>query len=232
MDFNELIRTITSYLPKIIAALPVAAGIILGTLLLNLAVGRGLVLLARRTSLNETAMLPFARIVRWALRFVALILILGVFGFEIGGLWAMISTILGLVAIGFVAVWSLLSNMSATALILVLSPFEIGDDVEFAGEPVQGRVVNLNLFFTTLLTHDGRLMQIPNNLFFQKVLRRLPNGRKLGLARQLNLSVNADLPPPPPPAAVATSAASTPPAPNPLMSVPDPRSMNIPGSRP
>lgn len=51
-------------------------------------------------------------------RFLAGILILSVLGFEIGGVWAMLSTIMGLVAIGFVVMWSILSHTSATMLIL------------------------------------------------------------------------------------------------------------------
>jgi small-conductance mechanosensitive channel len=229
MDIHELISAITDYFPRLIAALPVVAGIILGTILLNLAVNRGLMIIARRTSFAEADIVPFTRLTSWAFRFVALVLILGVFGFEIGGLWAMISTILGLIAIGFVAVWSLLSNISSTALIVIMSPFEIGDDVEFAGESVQGRVVNLNFFFTTLLMHDGRYVQIPNNQFFQKVLKRTRNERTISLAAQLNLHANAALPPPPPPPPPADAAKA--PAPDANASAPDPRSMNLPGQR-
>ncbi|WP_438479892.1 mechanosensitive ion channel family protein [Oleiharenicola lentus] len=200
MTLQELIHIILGYIPQIVAALPVAAGIVLCTILISLSVNRSILLIARRTSLDAASVAPFTRMIRWMLHFIALVLILGVFGFEIGGLWAMISTVLGLIAIGFVAVWSLLSNVSSTAFILIMRPFEIGDDIEFAGEPIQGRVVNLNMFFTTLLAHDSRLVQIPNNQFFQKAIKRTRHERPISLAAQLNLTGNADLPPPPAPA--------------------------------
>ena len=169
------------------------------------------------------------RILRWVTRLLATILILSVFGFEIGGLWAVLSTILGLVAIGFVAVWSLISHTSATMLILFLHPFQMGDDLEFPGEPVKGRAVDLNFFFTTLVDHDGTLYQIPNNLFFQKTLKRRKNQRIISLAAQLNSTTPIEVElPPAPPASVATGKVEPP---DPMMNYPDPRSIAPPPRR-
>lgn len=199
MALSELIARLNAFLPVVLAALPVALLIVIGAFVLNLLVGRAMALLARRTNLNELDVLPIRNLVRWLVRLVALILILGVFGFQIGGIWAMLSTVLGLIAIGFVAVWSLISHTSATMLILFLRPFQVGDDVEIAGEPVRGRVLDINFFFTTLVDHDGVLQQIPNNLFFQKTLKRRKNVPPVSLAAQLNSHQPAavELPPPP-----------------------------------
>ncbi|HRE79460.1 MAG TPA: mechanosensitive ion channel family protein [Opitutaceae bacterium] len=232
MSPEELLVTIKSYLPKFVGALPVVAGIILGAFILNLAIGRLLSLLAHRTSLTDLDVLPFRKVFRWVVRLLAVVLILGVFGFELGGLWAMVSTVLGLIAIGFVAVWSLLSNVSSTLLILFMRPFQIGDDVALAGDPVSGRVIDLNFFFTTLLAHDGRTFQIPNNLFFQKILHRKRNVPGVSLSTQLNNSVPFELPPPPAPPGTASEATATSSQPTPWMNTPDPRSMNIPGAKP
>ena len=138
----------------------------------------------------------------------------------------MLSTILGLVAIGFVAVWSLISHTSATMLILFLRPFQIGDDIEFPGEPVKGRVVDLNFFFTTLVDHDATLYQIPNNLFFQKTLKRRKNGNVISLAAQLNSpqAHNVELPPAPPKREGPEQVRE----PDPMMMLPDPRSITPP----
>jgi small-conductance mechanosensitive channel len=159
-------------LPKLVAVLPLIFGIIVGAFVLNFIVGRGFKLLADRTSLTDQDVAPFGRILKWIIRLVALLLILSVLGVQLGGLWAILSTVFAMIAIGFVAVWSVLSNVSCTVIMLVSRPFHIGDEIEIAGEPIQGRVVDLNFVYTTLKDGDGRLIQVPNNLFFQKVIKR------------------------------------------------------------
>ena len=96
--------------------------------------------------------------------------------------WAFISTALLTVALGFVAAWSILSNATSALLVLILRPFRIGDTVELmdpTGEPMGGQVMDMNLMFTTLTQPpvegdvDERpvVLNVPNNLFFQRVLR-------------------------------------------------------------
>jgi small-conductance mechanosensitive channel len=38
-------------------------------------------------------------------------------------------------------------------------------------ENLKGRVMDRNLMFTTLSEESGSVLQIPNNLFFQKIFR-------------------------------------------------------------
>lgn len=91
--------------------------------------------------------------------------------------WAVVSALATTVAIGFFAVWSVLSNMVCALLILVFRPFRVGDWIELlegTKPPPAGLVVDMNLLFVTLAdTEDeGLEMRIPNSLIFQKVLRR------------------------------------------------------------
>lgn len=85
-------------------------------------------------------------------------------------IFALLGSIIALIGVGFVAVWSTLSNMLCTLLLLTVRPFRIGDEVELTPENLKGKVIDLNLFFTTLLTDDGRHVQIPNNFFFQRAI--------------------------------------------------------------
>lgn len=96
--------------------------------------------------------------------------------------WAFISAGIAAVALGFVAAWSILSNATAAVLVLVFRPFRLGDTVELlepSGEPMKGRVTDMNLMFTTLTVPNAEgdtnprplLLNVPNNLFFQRVLR-------------------------------------------------------------
>ncbi|MFT3870378.1 MAG: mechanosensitive ion channel [Nibricoccus sp.] len=111
--------------------------------------------------------------VRWTIIGIAVAGVLFAMGIDLQGVWSLLGAVLSLVAIGFVAMWSILSHMLASLLIVVFRPFELDDQIEIVGDdPVLGKVVDLNLVYTTLRTADGGTLRIPNNLFFQKVLKR------------------------------------------------------------
>ena len=99
--------------------------------------------------------------------------------------WGMLSAVLAMVAIGFFAVWSVLSNLMCTLYLLVARPFRVGDTVEVFPETLKGRVIDLSFTFTTLRQEDGDLIRLPNNQFLQKVIRIHRGEERLDLADQL-----------------------------------------------
>ena len=110
---------------------------------------------------------------RWLVGGVLIVGAMLVLGFDLHGLWSTLVPVLSLVAIGFVAMWSILSHALASVLIIIFRPFEVGDRVEIIGKDlVLGEVTDLNPIYTTLRAEDGGTLQVPNNLFFQKVLKR------------------------------------------------------------
>ena len=176
----------SALMDKLVIVTPPALAILGGALVLNMLLGRGLQFVAAKAAFGTHALSPVHKVGRFVINGGALVLVLGVLGFNLGGIWAMLATVLGLVAIGFVAVWSVLSNTLCTVIILICRPFDIGDDIEFAGEPVQGKVIDLNFIYTTLRGADGGLVQIPNNLFLQKVIKRRRGQGGVSLAHQLS----------------------------------------------
>ncbi|MBL9037117.1 MAG: mechanosensitive ion channel, partial [Archangium sp.] len=104
-----------------------------------------------------------------------------------------------LTAIGFVALWSTLSNILCTVLILMTRPFRIGDELTFPPDDIEGRVVDLSFFFTTLRTNDGRFINVPNTMFFQRILVRRESSVAVELGEQLARKEVVDLEAPPPP---------------------------------
>lgn len=111
-------------------------------------------------------------VVRWLIIGLATLGALIALGIDLHGLWSTVVAMLSLLAIGFVAMWSLLSHMLASVLIVVFRPFAIGDRIEVVGDdPVLGEVIELSLVYTTLRTDDNATLRIPNNLFFQRVLK-------------------------------------------------------------
>jgi small-conductance mechanosensitive channel len=180
-------------LPKFIAALPAVIGVVAGAILINFAVGRMMKLFAVKAHFTDREVAPFRRVVQLVVFATAIVLILEIFGINLGGIWAVLSTLLAIVGVGFVASWSMLSNSFCTFMILMFRPFAIGDEIEFAGEPVHGKVVDLNFIYTTLRCDDGSDLQVPNNLFFQKVLKRRHGGGSISLTAQLNSRTPAQL---------------------------------------
>lgn len=93
--------------------------------------------------------------------------------------WAILSAALAALAVGFVATWSLLSNMTAALLVLIFRPFRVGDRIQvLEGDKivVDGIVLDLNLAFTTV--HDQNMAcRIPNNLLLQRVIRVSREGK-------------------------------------------------------
>ncbi len=197
MTIDSLIAYFDGHFPAFISALPVAAAVVLGGIVLNFILGRALSLVAKRTNLTEMDVQPVKRLSRWLVSLITVLLVAGVFGFELGGVWAFMSTVLAMVAIGFVAVWSLLSNTSATMLLLFTRPFAIGDHLELKSENIEGRLVDLNFFFATLQVDENTTYQVPNNLFFQKVIRRTAGTYQHSLAQQLSANYPARLLPMP-----------------------------------
>jgi len=179
-------------LTSLLRTIPAALAVVVGAFLLGFAVRRGLKLLAAKTSLTEDDVAPFGKIASWIIVVATVVLLLGVFGFDLGGLWTMLATVGAMVAVGFIAVWSVLSNLLCTLVILVTRPFSVGDEIEFVGESVKGRVTDLSFVFTTLRAEDGCTLQVPNNMFFTKVLKRRRGVASTSLAQQLSRTEPAD----------------------------------------
>ena len=172
--------------PRLVASLPAVLLVLVGAYVAHFFMLRAMRLLAKHSDLAERETRPISRALDWIIFIAALVLIFNVFGFNLGGVWTMLTTVLAMIAVGFVAVWSVLSNVLCTILILITRPFSIGDEIEFLGDPTKGRVVDLNFIFTTLAAEDGGEIRIPNNLFFQKVLKRKRGSNTRSLSEQLS----------------------------------------------
>lgn len=154
--------------------------ILLAGFVLQRLVARGLTRVATRYHMPGELLLPLRGALRWLIMGSALMLALEHLGVSAGVLWAAFSGFVAVAAVAFFAVWSVLSNLFCAVLIFTITPFRLGDRVEVleaADKPgAKGRVIAINLLYTTLEEDaeggTGALVQIPNSLFFQKVVRR------------------------------------------------------------
>lgn len=142
-------------------------------------VARGLSRLGQRYPLPPELLVPVRGGLRWLIMGSALLFVLERLGVSATVLWTALSGFVAVAAVAFFAMWSVLSNLLCAVLIFTVGPFRIGDVVELIDtldKPgVKGRVIAINLLFTTLLEvpeAGGALVQVPNSQFFQKSVRR------------------------------------------------------------
>jgi len=122
------------------------------------------------------------RVASFLITATALLLALEQMGVSATVLWTAFTGFVAVGAIAFFAAWSVLSNIFCTILIVTTRPFRLYDEIELLenGEKpgLRGQVVDLNLIYTTLREtvpeggHKESVLQVPNSLFFQRIVRR------------------------------------------------------------
>ena len=119
-------------------------------------------------------------------------------------LWTAFTSFATVGAVAFFAAWSVLSNLFCALLIFAVGPFRVGDVIEVLDtadkEGARGRVTDINLLYTTLEDiapgTAGTLLQIPNTLIFQRMVRRWKPGQEVKPAEPVQAAPDADSPPP------------------------------------
>lgn len=163
-------------------------------LVVYLSAKHGLQQMLRREHITQPVYAMGKGLIRWLVVIIVIVVALQQIGVQISHIFTGLLTIAGMVAIGFIAVWSILSNMMCSLLLIVFNTFKIGDEIEVVepvgGSGLRGKVVSFNVMFTTLdeKVAEGEapaLTQIPNNIFFQKSLRRRPGQETEGLGQYL-----------------------------------------------
>jgi small-conductance mechanosensitive channel len=151
--------------------------LILGYWLINHVLGNaitklnGLLKKYRPTSSSYATILQ--RIIRWTLGLL-LVLILRVWGADISLVWTTFMGMLAVIGVALLATWTMASNVTARFFIWFWQPVRLGQWIEIFPENLSGQVTEENLMFTELRQDDGHVIVIPNNLLFQRVVRRAP----------------------------------------------------------
>jgi len=100
----------------------------------------------------------------------------------------------GLGVIGFVVGFALqdsLSNFAAGMMILMYRPFDVGDLIEAGG--VLGKVSNMSLVNTTILTVDNQTIVVPNNKIWGDVIRNVTAQTKRRIDMVFGISYSDDI---------------------------------------
>ena len=84
-----------------------------------------------------------------------------------------------------------LGNFAGGILILVMRPFGIHDYI--VSEGVEGKVLNIGLVYTTLLTIDNRRITIPNGTLSNAVITNVTAQEKRRIDLTIGISYSSDL---------------------------------------
>jgi small-conductance mechanosensitive channel len=157
---DALVAAMARWAPRVAAGAGTFLGFWLAALVLRSVIGR----FGARTALGADLIALAQRVVASAAIAVGAITALGTMGVDVS---AMVAG-LGLTgfALGF-ALKDVLSNVLAGALILFYRPFRRHDRIQVAG--FEGRVVDIDLRYTTLDTDDRRIL-IPNATLFTNAI--------------------------------------------------------------
>lgn len=136
--------------------------------------------LSARYELPAEVVLGTRKLVTFLVGTGALLLVLEALGVSGAVLWTAFTGFAAVAAIAFFAAWSVLSNIFCAVLLLITRPFRLYDHIELLdgneARGVGGQVVDMNLICVILreTREDGATanLRVPNNLFFQRVVRR------------------------------------------------------------
>ncbi len=129
----------------------------------------------RKRAVSRGHSVMFRRITSWFIWLIVWVVILRVWGVDVTAIWTTFVSLLAVIGVGMLAVWAMVSNITARFFIWFWQPLQLGQRVEIFPESLCGEVIEENLMFTELRQDDGQIVVIPNNLFFQRIIRRLPD---------------------------------------------------------
>jgi small-conductance mechanosensitive channel len=175
---NDLLAWLARYNVNVLATIGVVIGAFVLSYLLKRPLRESLRELAPRLRLPYETVLTTTRFLIGALWVLAAMLVLEIWGVSVGGLWTVLVSAATIVGVGFLATWTMISNITASFFIAFWRPFRLGDTVEMLPENLSGRVIDINLMFIVVRENSGAVIQIPNNLFFQKMFRVSGNSNK------------------------------------------------------
>ncbi len=142
----------------------------------------------RSTSMDETSQAFLKTVIKYSIILAGIVNALAVMGVDMTGLLASLG-IMG-ITVGFAAK-DAFSNLISGILIYLDRPFVIGDLVE-VGE-FYGRVDQIKLRSTRIITSDGKMLAVPNTEIINKTVTSYTNFPNLRLDIPVTIGVNEDV---------------------------------------
>lgn len=93
-----------------------------------------------------------------------------IWGFEFRQIILGLSSVLAVLGVGFFAQWSILSNLTSSAILFFNHPIRIGDRIRIIDKDYDytGIIKDISGFFLFMRTDEGKNVTIPTSLIMQK----------------------------------------------------------------
>ncbi|NVM16668.1 MAG: mechanosensitive ion channel [Candidatus Lokiarchaeota archaeon] len=158
--FEVLLDWLTIYFfPILISLLAIAIGYII-----YLVVKRQLSKLAKHEKLELTTAKNITKLIKYLIILIVLTAILTQFAESIGLITALF-TLVGGTIVGFAAM-NTLGNMIAGLIIMISSPFSVGDRILYDGKITD--IVEIKLIYTTMVDLDNIKISVPNQVLLSQ----------------------------------------------------------------
>lgn len=122
------------------------------------------------------------KVINITLSLIFLIITSLIWGVKQADLALFIGSVLTFVGVAFFAQWSLLSNITCSIILFFNHPVKLNDSIiilESKDYVIEGRVVDIGLFFVTLETKESGKITLPNNIFILKSIKNITNEIKI-----------------------------------------------------
>lgn len=98
---------------------------------------------------------------------------------SLGGVVVFASSIFAVIGVALFAQWSILSNLTASIIIFFSFPSRIGDYIKIVDgdNSMEGKILEIELFYIKMLDKDNNIVIYPNNLFIQKPIIKMKNDK-------------------------------------------------------
>ncbi|GEA50220.1 hypothetical protein VIN01S_10240 [Vibrio inusitatus NBRC 102082] len=130
--------------------------------------------LAYTKSVSETRSAFILRCVNMSSGVILFATFLIVSGIGYGNFAIFISSVFTVIGVGFIAQWSILSNVTASFLIFFVFPYRIGDYIVVAdGDGIEGTLLEIKIFHTLIRHPNDNIITYPNTLLLQKCVTKV-----------------------------------------------------------
>ena len=103
-------------------------------------------------------------------------IILFIWGVNQSEIIVFVGSVLTVIGVALFAQWSILSNITSSVIIFFNHTVKLNDTIaimEGKEYEIQGKVRSIGLFFITIDLLDGNEITLPNNIFMQKIIKRV-----------------------------------------------------------
>ena len=125
-------------------------------------------------SYNEVRIKIVKKVISLTLNSIFFIVFLLIWGIAPSRLVGYIASLFTVVGIGFLAQWSIMSNVTATIIIFFNHQVKIGDTIAILDKDTQieGRISDIGIFFIIIEVDNHEFVSLPSNIFMQKMIKK------------------------------------------------------------